>query len=398
MLRKLLGAPVALLAVALLAIDLAPHTYSVFSPDALFYFMPFFLFTMYRYIQSKKAYFLALHLITVGIFIHLNIGVGILFAMLSIALSGGFIIKNRLWKHFLSLIFIPLVLSNFIIFDVRHGFNMTKALLNLGGSSRFLVPISYWLNDRISNIISMQILSSSTFYLSLSIFLLIVIFTILEIKNRSKQKNFLLLLVFYYFGYMLLSYFNKGVILSHYVYVLVPLSAIWLATLVKGSYKIIFIPIILLVIYLNFNYAKGFLAYYQQSLMGKSPDSWVALKAVAKSVINEQGGKEFGYYVYSPDSYAYQQRYAMIYAFKTANAKSFEYVKKPTTYVIAAPHPIDNPYMGQDWWIKNEAKISDLPTQIKYFPSGYIVEKFNLTSSEQKIAHDPNIELGLTFR
>ena len=54
--------------------------------------------------------------------------------------------------------------------------------------------------------------------------------------------------------------------------------------------------------------------------------------------------------------------------------------------------------MIQDWWIKNEARITALPVGKKSFPSGYIVEKFNLTSSEQKVAHDPNIELRLNFR
>jgi hypothetical protein len=397
-LRKLFDTSAALLAVALLAVDLVSQTNSIFGQETTFYFMPFFLFTIYMYIQSKKAYFLALHFITVGIFIHLNIGVGILFAMLSIALSSGFIIKTKLWKHFSTLIFLPIVVSNFIIFDVRHGFNITKALLNLGGSSKFLIPVNYWIHNRIDNIISMQIFSSNGSSLSFITFLLIIFFTILEIKNKSKQKNFFLLLIFYYFGYMILSYFNKGIMLFDHIYLLVPLSAIWLSAFVKGSYKIIFIPVILIIIYLNFNYAKGYLAYGQQSFIGKSPDSWISLKTVAKSVIDEQKGKEFGYYVYSPDSYAYQQRYAMIYSFKNANAKAFEYIKKSTTYVIAAPHPIDNPYMNQDWWIKNEARISALPIEKKYFPSGYIVEKFNLTSSEQKVAHDPNIELGLHFR
>jgi len=84
--------------------------------------------------------------------------------------------------------------------------------------------------------------------------------------------------------------------------------------------------------------------------------------------------------------------------FQHARAKDFEYTKKPTTYVIASPHPADNPFMGQDWWVVNEARISSMPVEKKVFPSGYIVEKFILTSSEQKIPHDPNIELGLHFR
>jgi hypothetical protein len=281
---------------------------------------------------------------------------------------------------------------------VRHGFNITKALLNLGGSSKFLIPFHSWIQNRVGNAITMQLFTGNNDTLALALFLLIMFFTILEIKNKSKQKNFFLLLLFYYYGYIILSYFNKGIMLIDYLYLLVPLSVIWLCALIKGSYKIIFIPVIVILIYLGFNNANNYLVSSQQTFMNKSADSWISLKTVATYVINEQKGKEFGYYVYSPDAYAYQQRYAMIYAFSNAHAKDFEYVKKPTTYLIISPRPADKPYMGQDWWIINEARISNLPTQTKYFPSGYIVEKFSLTSAEQKIAHDPNIELGLHFR
>jgi len=77
-------------------------------------------------------------------------------------------------------------------------------------------------------------------------------------------------------------------------------------------------------------------------------DSWVSLNAVAQSIITEQKGSVFGYYVYSPDSFAYQQRYAMIYAFHAAHAQAFEYVKKPTTYVVASPPPAGQPFMSQE--------------------------------------------------
>jgi hypothetical protein len=396
--RKLFGTFAATLAVALLAVDLVPHINSVFSPEALFFFIPFFLFTIYKYLQTKKAYFLALHFIIIGLLVHLNIGVGILFALLSTGLSLSFIIKNKLFKHLIAYFCLPIVVSNFIIFDLRHGFNITKALLNLGGSSKFLLPLGDWLNDRITNLLSMQILTNNTFSLSIILFSLILFLSILEIKRKSKQKNFLLLLIFYYFGYMLLSYFNKGIILYHYIYVLIPLSALWLAALAKGSYRIIFITVILIVIYLNFNSSISNLNYTQKNIVGKSPDSWKALNATAKSVIDSQKGKEFGYFVYSPDAFAYQQRYAMLYSFKADNAKAFEYTKKPTTYVISSPHPVDNPYMEREWWIKNEAKISSSPVETKHLPGGYTVDKFNLTPDEQKIAHDPNIELLLHFR
>lgn len=396
--RKLFNTLAALLGVALLSIILATHTNDIFGQEATFYFMPFFLFTIYMYIQSKKVFYLVLHFIMVGIFVQLNIGVGGLFAMLSVILSLGIIIKNRLWKHLATFLFIPLMLLNYIVFDAHHGFHILKALLGVGKSSKFIIPINSWIQNRIDNLISMQIFTGDGKILRWILFLLMSVFGIVEIKNKSKQKNFFLLLGFYYFGYMLLSYLNKGIMLVDYIYLLTPISVIWLAAFIKGRYKMIFIPVIIFIIYLNFNFANSYLLLSQKIFIGKSQDSWVSLNTVAQSIIKSQKGQEFGYYVYSPDSFAYQQRYAMIYAFSNAHAKAFEYVKKETTYVIVSSRPADNPYMGQDWWIKNEARITNYPIEKKTFPSGYMTEKFNLTPDEQKIPHDPNIELGLHFR
>jgi len=78
---------------------------------------------------------------------------------------------------------------------------------------------------------------------------------------------------------------------------------------------------------------------------GKIPDSFVSLKIVAQQIINEQKGKDFGYYVYSPDAYAYQQRYAMMYMFASTHTNAQEYAKKPITYIISSPHPANVPYV-----------------------------------------------------
>lgn len=341
--------------------------------------------------------FLAMHFIIVGLLIHLNIGAGILLSMLSIMLSTVIILKNKLWNNIFALFTLPLICINFIIFDLRHNFMITKALLNLGGSSKFLVPLNEWILQRINITVSMQILINNIPTLTTLIFILVVISTTFEIKNKSKHKNFLMLLAFYYFGYMFLSYFNKGTLLIDQIFLLIPISITWLAVLAGGRYKIIFIPLIFLIIYLNFNFSKNYIDYSITSI-GRSPDSWTSMKNVADRIINEEKDNEFGYFVYSPDSFAYQQRYAMIYSFKNAHTKAFEYKKLSTTFVIVSPRPIDKPFMGEQWWIKNEAKIDATPREIISFPSGYKIEKFVLDKKEQEVNYDPNIRLELNFR
>src|SRR6185369_6611781 len=386
LLRSVFNAFVSLLAVALLSVNLILRTYNIFGQEATFYFMPFFLFTIHWYIKSKKAYFLMLHFVAVGIFIQLNVGIGSLFAMLSVLVSLFFIIKNKQWKHLLAFIILPGMLLNYIVFEIHHGFHIVRAMLHLGGSSEFLIPLQSWIQNRLNTIFAFQIFINSQS--AIVIFLLTMFFTVIEIRRNSKQKVLLLLLAFYYFGYMILNYFNKGVLLVDYVYLLVPLTVIWLCALANGVYKVLFVPLLLIIIYSNFLFAAANLSSIQQSFIGKSPNSWIALKTVAQSIIDEQKGKEFGYYVYSPDSYAYQQRYAMIYAFENAHAQADEYAKTNTTYVIVSPRPADQPFMGEDWWVKNEAKISSSPVEVKHFSGGYSVEKFLLTPDEQKIPHD----------
>lgn len=397
--RKIFGTFSSLFVVALLSTTLIFQSNSIYGQIVTFYFMPLFLFTMYKYLQSKKAYFLALHVITIGIFIQFNIGVGGLFAILSLLLGSVFIVKNKLWMHFLAFLLLPFCLINFILFDMRHGFSIAKALLNLGGSSRFLIPFSSWIQNRIDYFITMGLSAvPGDAFFSWVLFLLMVSFSFLEIKDKSPLKIFLFISIFYYFGYMILTYFNKGIILFDHIFLLSALSPLWLTALTRGKYKMVFIPFMFFVLFLSFSQAQSYLFFTKQYFIGKSPDSWISLKTVAKYITDRQKGQEFGYFVYSPDSFAYQQRYAMIYAFKNAKANGLEYTKKSTTYVIVSPKPTGNPYMFQDWWIKNEARISILPIETKNFPSGYSVEEFHLSTVEQQIPYDPNTNLGLHFR
>lgn len=398
--KKLFGNFAAIAAFLLLSVRLIPHINSVFSPEAMFFFVPFFLFTITRYIENKKAVFLGLHLIVAAIFVQLNIGVGILFLFMSSILLLFVIFKNKLWKHLLAFLLVPLFLSNFIAFDLRHDLRMAKALLNLSNSSSFIIPFKDWLQDRLNNATSIQLLSDTNNLLLFvyGVFSLVVVASLMRIKNDAKLATVYFIFLFYYFGYMLLSFFNKGIMLYHYVHLLIPLTIIWLVSFLQGKYKAVFAVIIIIVFLLNFNFARQWVNSTQSSIVGKSRDSWTALKNVANSVADAEKGREFGYFVFSPDSYAYQQRYAMIYAFKAVNAKAFEYLKKPITYVIASPPPTNDPYMTYVWWVKNQVNISSSPSATKKFPGGYTTEKFNLSKEEQKVSFDNNIKLDISFR
>ncbi|MBI5044716.1 MAG: hypothetical protein HZC02_02215 [Candidatus Levybacteria bacterium] len=394
---KLFGRIIALIGIVLLAIISLQMTNSLFGQLMSFYLMPAFVFTLYRYFQTKNVRYVVFHLLILGCIIQFNVGVGGLVAVLTIILIGGFIYRHSLWKHIFSLVVLPFSLVNFVIFETKHNFSMTKALVEMGGSSKFIIPVHAWVFNRIENTISLQLLPNLHQGLKIGIFAAVIFLSILELRKKEKN-SLLLIIVFFYFGYILLTYFNKGIILVDHIVLLSPIALMWLLTLTKGTYKFLSAFILFVIVGVNFFTTRNQVMYAIHNQLGKSQDSWLALKEVAMTVVDEQDGKNFGYYVYSPDSFAYQQRYAMLYYFRKTNASASEYVKKPETYIIISAPPPDNRYMTHEWWVKNKANITSTPKEKRIFQSGYKIEKYFLDKNEQKIPHNPDIELGIHFR
>ncbi len=400
MIKKLFGMLPATIFVLLVSVKMAPHLNGVFEPEAMYFVMPAFLFSIIQYVKTKKWKYVVFHLIISAVFIQLSIGIGIQFLMLSIPVILYIIYKHKSWRHLFSFLAIPIFTANYIIFDIRHDFRMAKALLGTGESTKFFISLSDWISNRFQNIFSLQLLEGNHNLLPLLalIFIILMFCTALEIKKNKQRRSIYILFVFYYFGYYALSYFNKGVLLFHYIYLLVPFTTLWLVSFLEGRYKILFAILIIIIYILNLQYAISYNNYLKEGFINKNPYSWRGLSQVAKEVIALQNNNEFGYYVFAPDAFAYQPRYAMLYNFSRARAKAREYVKKDVTYIIAQPPPENDPYMTHVWWRKISVQISSKPAMVKKFPNGYTIEKFELTPEEQKIPHDKSIELGIHFR
>jgi len=398
MVKKLLSTLSAFVFVALVSVPLISRIGGFFHAEATYFFMPMYFFSICMYVKSKKKLYLALHLLALAIFIQLEIGVGIQFFILSAVLLLWFIYRHKLWKHLFAFLLLPVFLSNFIVFDLRNSLRMTKAIFSTGSSLHFFMPFKSWLENRINNTVSLQLFNDAPNNLFIYfIFGLVIFITVLLIKNKSKYRHIYFLFIFYYFGYMILSFFNKGIFLFHYSFLLIPLTVLWLVSFLTSKYRIFFLFFIGIIFYLSFNSAASYISS-RESLIGKDWNSWKSLSNIAKEIVDMQKNREFGYFVYAPDAFGYQPRYAMIYNFKAAHAKAFEYVKKSTTYIIAAPPPADNPYMSYIWWRKIQVKILSEPVETKKFPSGFTIEKFNLSPGEQLVPHVKDIELRIHFR
>ncbi len=398
--KKLFGTLAGLAFILLYSTNFITHINGMFHSDAPIFLTPLLFFSMVLYVQRQKIRYLLLHLFLVSMIIQLNVGVGIPVLILSAILSLSLIFKRRSWKHLSAFLLLPLFLLNFIVFDFRHNFLLSKSAYAFWQLQKTWNPLSlsFWLMNRLNETINLRVVFSENFYLHVLIFVLTILLTLIDLKKSAKFKTIYLLILYYYLGYMLLTLTNKGVILSHFVYFLAPLSTLWFASFVRGKYKIFMVAIIFVIAVFNFGQSVNFTKRLQTEFIGYRQESWKALSLVAETITKRQGKNPFGYFVFSPDAFAYGPRYAMLYNFEKAKSASFEYVKKDVTYIVAAPPPQSDPYMNYVWWRKNPVKITSEPVFTQNFPGGFTIEEYQLSATEQLIPHDKTIELGIHFR
>ena len=349
--KKLFGTVPALIFIYLYSYSFIDHINGIFHSDTPIYLTPFLFFAIVFYVKSKKFRFLFLHLFIATMIMQLNVGVGIPILILSVIISLFLVFRNRQWKHLTAFLFIPIFLMNFIVFDLRHEFLLSKSAFEFYNFQKYWkpLPLPFLLRNRLESTVHLQFYYSENFYLSLFIFAATILTSIREIMLKKLRMEYLLMLYFY-LGYMLLSFTNKGVILSHFIYLMIGLTSLWFASLVRKKYQLLFFPILLLLIFLNFRHEINNIKTLNSTYFGKDFQSWRSLSQVAETIISRQGKNPFRYYVFAPDAFAYGPRYAMIYNFNKAKAHAFEYEKKAITYVVAEPAPKNDPYMTYVWW------------------------------------------------
>jgi hypothetical protein len=158
---------------------------------------------------------------------------------------------------------------------------------------------------------------------------------------------------------------------------------------VTSKYKKIFTVLFGFILVANF-YTAIKDTIEMRNFIGKNTDSWKFLYELSKKIY-QQPEKEFGYFVYSPDLFAYQAKYAMVYTASVfKNKKAFSFEKKPITYLISASHP----YFKDRWWRENQVKIEGEPELTFSFDNGYKFEKYLLNKEQVKIPFDANIDTG----
>ncbi len=381
---------------AMTAIYVAYHISGMYNPHGAMFLVPLFFYLFIKYLRSKKIKFLIFLIITGGLILQFQLAVGVPLLILSLGYIFVRVIRKGNRKHLLTFLLLPIMVSNFIIFDIRHDnlyLDKIFGFITLEEKGE-IYNYTELINDRIKVAFSgVEILRNDKyFYLNLIFFLSVISFSIFLIK-KNKHKDIYLSFLYFYFGFFILSFINKGPILYFYVFPLFPLVFLIICSFLDTKYKnYLIIPLIMIftINILNaFEDIKGF-----SDRIGKDAYSWKFLKEASEKMLVEN---DFGYFVYSPDSVAYEGRYAAIYVTEKSGKGSY-YVKKPITYVLSAPTPENKFVTGDEWWIKNKVNIKSEPVSVITFDNGYKLKKYSLLQEDLEAPLDGQVDTGLHFR
>ncbi|MBI2195628.1 MAG: hypothetical protein HYU48_01115 [Candidatus Levybacteria bacterium] len=369
----------------------------LYNPHGAMLILPAFFFFFARYIQTFKLRYLIAHILAAGALVQFQMAIGIPFFILSILYVGFISIKQKKFRPIIFYSLIVATLSNFILFDLRHQFLLFRLTLRFvtsaGRDHPDFIGLFYQRFKLMTS--GVEFLRVDPGYINLVIFLVFLALVIYQIKNNKYRKVYISFLYFY-FGYMLLSLLNSGVLLYFYFFPLFPLAFLIFSSFITSRFSKVFATIFFVIFIFNMQAAISDTKTESLSI-GSSKDSWLFLKNAAFKMF-AAGENGFGYFVYSPDTVAYREKYATNYIRKNSNKPSYYFQKMPVTYIFIAPPPRSDPFMKEDWWIENQLHINKEPENEIVFRNGYKIAKYKFSKEEVNIDVEPNIDPGLIFR
>lgn len=407
--KKLFDEKAAMIAVVLVSINMIGFASFYTNPIGALFTLPACLYFIVRYWQTNKAKYLMAHLLCAGAIVHFEMMIGVPFIFLTLVLCAFLWVRSKRYVHFLSFFVLLIPLSTFIVFDVRHEFLQLRSVFNYvfnkGGEFSSHRTFQTLFMQRF-NLATNQALGVfpinrlHTKFEGLNILTLIGFFLFFVKARREKwQKHGIyLIFAFYYVGYFLLTFVLRDALLFHYAYPLTLLPIMLFASLhnkINTTFFWITISIALIVgVIFGFNEIGN-----TRQLMAHSENDWKILQQ-ASSKLFEGSESELGYFVYAPDVFAYQQKYAVHYMSQQSEKQVFPFQKRRITYLfIASPSESMKEVSAADW--KRDKLHIDTrhkPDATFSLSGGYTVEKYIFTDEEVKVPVDFDVSSALFFR
>lgn len=401
---KLFDERAAGIATVLVTIHMIGLVHLFTNPIGAFFLIPLFFFCILMYARTDKLGYLLAHLLLGGFIIQFEMMLGVPLLILSFVYCLVLWMKSRRFLHILSFCILAVPLSTFLLFDVRHNFLQFNSLIDYVTGRKDQFP-----SHKPILMITMQKFELMTRE-GLGIFpmgqlgpfnaLALAVFASAALawkKTKEFARSPLTVLLYYFVGYYVLTYVLKDTLLFHYYYPLMYVPILAFAALHNRTNKYLYGVILLLVLYSGVFYGKEEIRKTHDSV-GRIEDDWKFLHSIAASVYAGPE-KDFGYFVYSPDVYAYQQKYAMSYERQNHPDKKVSlYVKRPVTYLVIAPPTGTGVELSASDWKKDKIKINKKPIEVHNLAGRYIVEKYELTPAEMAIEPAFDVQNSIYFR
>ncbi|MCL2110054.1 hypothetical protein FWH30_00475 [Microgenomates group bacterium] len=415
LIKKRQGMDIALLATTLLmclTVFLAGRMLQ--STPAMFLIMPSW-YCLSEYLASKKARWLLGGVFLLGMMVQFQMALGV-----PVLLGVGlylvyFMVKNKLWRHLWCLGIMLIPLSTFVVFDLRHDFLQTRSAV------RYLAE-----GDR-DNSEAFELIN----YLRLRGQALVGGFTLLPFSSQvwrgggamagiilvvasgrllmEREEETEVMRASIWLGLLMVGSFwiftipFRGEIRSYYYDNLWPIICL-LAAMAIDKYKALKILAMGMIV-VNVGRIGIMGADYWKQDAKENIERWTFYGAMARDVMENAEGKEFGYFAWTADQLGYGSKYAMKYWGKRYDMVVYPYEKREITYLLIAPNEATyNPDANPDYWQKSQVRIereadgewkyeSDL-----YQGDGFRVKRYNLDEEERGVAADENLIKGLEFR
>lgn len=401
--KRVFNEKLALMAATLLAgltVFIAPgYTHAVL---AIFLIVPI-IYCAYRYMQENSVWWLVVLCFALGLLIQFQMAFGVP----AVLLLGGWILvhifKQKNLTHLLVWLVMLIPLSTFIVFDLRHDFIQVTSVLAFLGEKGVSGENHYWAG-RLQSILEafrLVYLPGEWLWKAASVATIGVLVWLGQkmLVSKQKQRTFLLLSLLIVFGFWLATAPFRDNIWPQYYRVLLPVIVLGFSYFLLN-----YLPkkwgeaILLLIIGVNTLGAVRSGLAYLNSQPTDDEVHWKFYRQMTSDIFADSQGQSFGYYVFSPDQYGYQGKYAIRYFARHAGASTTPYQKQALTYLVIAPNDRTNPWANEDFWQANQVKIDRSPDKEWSYPAGYQVRRFDLSEAEVATASDPTLLDGIHFR
>jgi hypothetical protein len=362
--------------------------------------MPLFFYTFLQYVKTVKAKYLATNVLISGFLIQFEIAYGGPLTFLAFLFMFYTLLKHKKFLHIIIYTLILIPLSTYILFDLRHNFMMLHSLQEYmkGNKLEHYVGIMDIIKNRIEYMTSSALpllwgLPSPTNILG-ALFLGILLNVARETKENKVYRYFF----YFFFGYFIFSLTNRYYLLGQHFLGFVPIVFMMVASLITTRFQKYILLLFLFIILNNQVEALKFIVSTIPTT-GTAETSWKFYDTLGQKVFAMGSEKEFGYFVWTPDKFAYAPRYGMVYAGRINPAKkSYLFMKKPVTYLIFSPALVGDTAVDGQFWKTHSITITKQPQSVFTFPNGYRIERYELTPTEAATPFDPTQDMGIHFR